>query len=314
MPERPVVVVNPLAGRKSGLVTNTAGPDEVSAILAAAGLEHDLWPTEHAGHGEALARRARDEGRSLVITAGGDGTVAEVATGLLGGETALGVMPLGSIMNIARMLGIPRELPAAALTIREGYRTRIDVGLARTSVGEQVFLEAAGVGIDAGLFVYANQLDSGNWGSFKPLVRFLWRWRPRRVWLTIDGQRLQARVIMVTVANGPYLGPAMSLAPDALVNDGELDVHAYTGFGRRDLLRHAWGIVRRRGAGLPGVIKSRAHEVQIEASRPLMVHADSQPLGTTPASFRILPAALEVVVPREPACPPALRRRERVRG
>ncbi|MCC7106156.1 MAG: diacylglycerol kinase family lipid kinase, partial [Chloroflexi bacterium] len=263
-------------------------------------------PTEYAGHGEERARRACDAGRPLVIAAGGDGTVAEVAAGLVGGHTALGIMPLGSVMNVARMLGVPRELPAAALVIRDDHRVCLDVGKARTTVGERIFLEAAGVGIDAALFAYVNQLDSGNWKSFKPLPRFLWRWRPRRVRITVDGRTKKTRVLMVAIVNGPYLGAAVEVAPQALADDGLLEVYAYTAHRGWQQLVHLWSLLRRGGRQMPGVMSTQARTVEIYAPRPLMVHADSHPLGTTPASFTILPRALEVLVPRRPVCAPAL--------
>src|SRR5437763_11504657 len=110
MTSKPVIIVNPRAGQKAGLRTNAFGLRDVEAVLARHGLEAELWPTEYQDHATELARRAVREGRPLVVAAGGDGTVAEVAAGLIGGETRLGVLPLGSVMNLARMLGVPRNL------------------------------------------------------------------------------------------------------------------------------------------------------------------------------------------------------------
>src|SRR5204862_7858832 len=140
------------------------GAQELRDVLARHGVEADLWLTERPDHAVELARRAVQEGRPIAVAAGGDGTVAEVAAGLVGGETTLGVLPLGSIMNLARMLGVPRDLDAAAEVIKVGYRVQIDAGRATTAVGQRLFLEAAGVGVSAALFAYTNQLDSGNWG------------------------------------------------------------------------------------------------------------------------------------------------------
>src|SRR4051794_12147586 len=97
----PRLIINPHAGQKLGLSTNTSTVDAVQAALQAAGVNADLAETQGPGHATELARTAASEGVPLVIAAGGDGTVAEVADGVLHTETAVGVMPLGSIMNIA---------------------------------------------------------------------------------------------------------------------------------------------------------------------------------------------------------------------
>jgi YegS/Rv2252/BmrU family lipid kinase len=303
---RTCLIINPTAGQKVGLTTNALGLDDARALLERHGIEADILCTERAGHGTELARQAVQDGYRLVLAAGGDGTVAEVAEGLVGSDAQLGVIPLGSVMNVARMLGIPRDLDAAAEVITAGRLARIDVGMARTQVGSSFFLEAAGIGIDAGLFAYFNQLDGGNWRSLKPLVKFMWRYRPRRLTVTLDGRSHQFRAMMVTVANGPYLGAALTLAPDARLDDSRFDVQVFTRFGKFEMLRHLLSISGGRRVYNPKVLTFRARTVEIKTERPMMVHTDSQPLGTTPARFEILPASLAVIVGGEPGCLPAL--------
>jgi YegS/Rv2252/BmrU family lipid kinase len=306
MTARPAFIVNPNAGQKAGIATNRLGPEDLQALLEASGLEADLWLTEYADHATELGRRAAEEGRPLVVAAGGDGTVAEVAAGLVGSETRLGILPLGSVMNIARMLGIPRELELAAEVIQAGHTARIDVGQVTTAVGQRIFLEAGGVGLSAGLFAYTNQLDAKRWRAGLPLVRFLMRHQPHRVRITIDGRSSRVRASMVTVANGPLLGAAFTLAPGAHLDDRRLTVQIFYTLHRGHLLRHAWTILRGGTERDPAVFTARGQIVEIEARRPLMVHADSHPMGTTPARFELLPAALTVVVPAEPAADSAL--------
>src|SRR6266536_3161186 len=199
MSPKPVIIVNPHAGHKAGLRVNAFGPTDLRKVLARHGVDADPWTTERPDHATELAAQAVREGHPLVIAAGGDGTVAEVAAGLVGSETKLGVMPLGSIMNLARMLGIPRNLDAAAETIKIGHSVRIDAGRATTAVGERIFLEGAGVGVSAALFTYTNQLDAGHWRSLRPLLRFLVRYRPRRMLVTIDDRPRQVRATMITI-------------------------------------------------------------------------------------------------------------------
>ena len=151
------MIVNPRAGHKLGMSTNTATLDALEEALKDAGLNVLIQPTQAPRHATELARAAVQDGCKLVIAAGGDGTVAEAAEGLIHSDTTLGIMPLGSIMNMARTLCIPRDLKQAARTIAAGQVLAMDVG----SVANHLFLEAGGVGLAAGLFGYFNRLDSG---------------------------------------------------------------------------------------------------------------------------------------------------------
>lgn len=305
---RTCLIINPTAGQKVGLTTNALGLDDIRALLDRHGIDAEIMCTERAGHGTELARQAVRDSYELVIAAGGDGTVGEVAEGLVGSRAVLGVLPLGSVMNVARMLGIPRDLDQAAQVIKERRVTRIDVGRARAQAKTAFFMEAAGIGIDAGLFAYFNQLDRGNWRSLKPLFTFMWRYRPRRVTVRLDGRPRRYRAMMVTVANGPYLGAALTLAPDAQLDDHQFDVQIFTGFSKFEFVRHMLSIMGGRRVYNPKVQSFRARTVEIEPRKPMMAHADSQPLGTTPARFEIVPSALSVIVGGEPGCLPALRR------
>jgi YegS/Rv2252/BmrU family lipid kinase len=302
------LIINPVAGRKAGLTTNPAGVDEVKALLERHAINAEVFCTERAGHGTELARTAVASGFERIIAAGGDGTVAEVAECLIRTDGQLAVLPLGSVMNVARMLGVPRELEGAARVIQAGQVARIDVGRATTAARQAYFLEAAGAGVDAGIFAYVNQIDRGNWRSIRPFMNYLWRYRSRRASLRIDGVVHRHAVMMVAVANGPYVGAALTLAPDAILDDNQFDVQVFTRFGKFELARHFLSIIGGRRAYNPKVITYRASRVDLAPDRPMMVHADSRSLGTTPAHFEIVPSALSVLVGEgDPEVGPALR-------
>ena len=209
-------------------------------------------------------------------------------------------------MNLARMLGIPRDLEQAAGVIKDGHAVRIDAGRATTRIGQRIFLEAAGVGVTAAIFAYTNQLDSGNWKSLRPLLRFLLRYQPHRLQVVVDGRQQRVRATMVTVANGPLLGASFVMAPDARLDDHQFTVRIFSAWSKRELAAQVWAILRRGSSHQVGILTRRGRLVEITARRPLMVHADSHPLGTTPVRFELLPAALSVLVPEHPACEPAL--------
>jgi YegS/Rv2252/BmrU family lipid kinase len=295
----PRLIVNPRAGHKLGMPTNPSTLQAVEEALEQAGLSFEVRHTRSPRHATELAREAVSDGCKLVIAAGGDGTVAETGEGLVHTPATLGIMPLGSIMNMARALCIPRDLTGAARAIAEGRVLCMDVG----KVAGHVFLEAAGVGLDAGLFGYFNRLDSSRTrmlGILAAAVRFLRQLRRPRLIINADGRQFNVRAPQVTVSNGPYVGAAYLLAPQARIDDGKLDVEIYRGMGAMEVLWHmarvAWG---RRLPPPADVQLVRAASVDVSLRRrrrPLPVHADGAVIGVTPTHFEVLPAALRVIV------------------
>ena len=291
------LIFNPNAGQKLGVSTNAGSTDDVQAALHAEGISFEAWPTERAGHATELAQEAVRQHRELVIAAGGDGTVNEVAQGLAESETVLALMPLGSIMNIARTLWVPRDLPLAARTIAEGKVLAMDMG----HVGERFFLEAAGVGLDAGLFGYFERLEKGasRLAVLRAVVRFIRQLGSPRLTLEYDGGRVQARAPMVSIANGPYVGAAYAIAPGARIDDGLLDVVLFRQASIPRVLLHLALIAGGRPLPPPPQSRTvRTGRVRISRARgrPLPVHADGDPCGVTPVEMFAAPGALRVIV------------------
>jgi len=292
-----ILIFNPNAGRKLGVETNSGGDTDVNAALEAEGIRFDARPTERAGHASELARHAAAEGRELVIAAGGDGTVNEVAQGLANTQTVLGLMPLGSVMNMARTLWVPRDLQGAARTIAEGKVLAMDMG--RTD--DRFFLEAAGIGLDAGLFGYFERLESGGHPlrTLRAALRFLRRLGSPKITIDYDHGRLETRAPMVSVANGPYVGAAYAVAPNARIDDGLLDVVVFRHTATPRVLLHLALIAGGRPLLPPSeacILRVRSIRVSKRRGRPLPVHADGESVGVTPARLEIAPAALRVIV------------------
>jgi diacylglycerol kinase (ATP) len=211
----------------------------------------------------------------------------------------LGIMPLGSIMNVARTLCIPRDLPAAAGVIAQGDVLAMDLG----KVGETYFLDAAGVGLAAGLFGYFEQLDARGLRlrTLQGLMRFVHDLGTPHLLIEADGRQRRVRAPMVTIANSPFVGAAYALAPDACIDDGLLDVVIFRGLGVARILAHLIAVFGgRRLPQPPGTIVLRARSVRVSMvhrhRRPLPVHADGTAHGTTPVRFEIAPGALHVLV------------------
>ena len=296
--QRPAALIfNPHAGQKLGIETNAGGPEEVQAALRAEGIQFDAHATESARHATVLAREAVTEGREVVIVAGGDGTVNEVAHGLANTPTTLALMPLGSVMNVARTLWIPRDLSLAARTIAEGKVLAMDMG----RIGEHYFLEAAGIGLDAGLFGYFDRLESGasRLGTARAALRFLRQLGSPRLSIESDGTVEEMWAPMISVANGPYVGAAYAIAPDARIDDGLLDVVIFRRTSILRVLVHLALIAGGRSLPPPRqakLLRVRSVTVRKNRGRPLPVHADGESVGITPVTMEIAPGALKVVV------------------
>jgi YegS/Rv2252/BmrU family lipid kinase len=296
--QAPVLIFNPSSGQKLGVSTNAGGAETAQDALESAGIPFDPRPTERAGHATELARAAVAEGRKLVIAAGGDGTVGEVAQALAGTDVVLGIMPLGSVMNVARTLCIPRDLPEAARVIADGQVLAMDLGKS----GDVYFLEAAGVGLDAGLFGYFEQLESK--GLRRKILgaglRFLRSLGTPGLTVQIDGRLHRVRAPMIAVANGPFVGAAYALAPDARIDDGLLDVVIFHGASVPRMLFHLLAVAGGRRLSIPpGARVLRGRSIRIAGRRrrrTLPVHADGTAIGATPSTFEVVPAALRVLV------------------
>ncbi len=230
---------------------------------------------------------------AAVVAVGGDGTIGVVASELLGSSTALGVLPGGSIMNIPRMLGVPRDLAGAATVLATGVVRTIDVGEARG----QPFFESASVGMNAAMFKEAQRFESGDRMSILRAFWVAFRYRPARMQIELDDGIIRTRALTVTVSNGPYTGTGMTVAPDAQLDDGCLDIRVFEHFSKWELVRHFASIAFGRRRYVPHISTHRSRFVRISSRHPLPARADSRDLGSTPVEFRVLPSALRVIVP-----------------
>jgi diacylglycerol kinase (ATP) len=289
------VIWNPNAGAKGGIPTNAVGEEQLREVLTRHGLAEALVTPSSEADARRLVREAVRDRYDLVVAAGGDGTVGMVADELLGTETVLGILPLGSIMNVPRMLGLPRDLDAAAAVLENGVVRAVDVGRAR----ERTFYEAGSVGMHAAMFRYAQEFDRGDYLAILRTIWVAFRYRPARMSVELDTETVRTRALMVTVSNGPYTGVGMTVAPDARLDDGAFDVRIFHHFSKGELLRHLFSIAFGRRAWSPHISTHRSARVRIESASPLPCRADSHDMGTTPIDFSVNPGALRVVVPTD---------------
>lgn len=298
---RTVLIMNPVSGL-SMLATNAGTPEEheiaIVTALQAHGIEPEVRYTTLKDPGRGLARQAAAEGADVVIAAGGDGTVHEVATGLVGTKSALGIIPLGTMNNLARSLNIPAAIDGACAVIAGGETHAIDVG----RINDQFFTEVAGVGLEAALFTAGEEMKGpGIISTVRGIIdglRTLLAFRPIELRIFIgDRRRYYYRAIQVTICNSRYYGPQFELVPEALMDDGLLDVVIFKNFSKFEYIRHAISISQRRRVYQPKLVHRRVKSLYISTDHPVEIQVDGLPHGYTPAAVTINPGALQVRVP-----------------
>ncbi len=289
------VLWNPTAGRKGGIPTNRASREMLLELMARHGLGTELVVPGSEAEATQAARDAVAGGYDVVVAAGGDGTIGLIGRQLIGTRTALGILPLGSVMNIARMLGVPRDHEGAARTLAEGHLRTIDVGVVG---GQRIFYEAASVGVAAAATRELPKVDRGDYAAILRSIAAVFRYRPQDVHIELDRNRtIDAKVVAIAVANGPYMGPGLPVAPEASLEDGLFDVRVFLQDTTADQIRSVRRIIRGRPRRQLQSLTDRASWVRITSARPIPARADAVDLGTTPVEFEIMPHALMVVAP-----------------
>ncbi len=284
------VILNPAAGRGS------AGEreEEINHVFAELGLQAVIHRTEGPGHATELACELSGRGAPVVVAAGGDGTVNEVAQALVGTDTALALLPLGSGNDFARALGIPPHLPQAAEVIARGRERRVDVGEAQG----RYYLNALGMGIDGQIAhdYRTHKFLRGEVGYLLATVYEVLRFRPVAVEVELNHVRVQGELLAVAAMNGPWAGGGFCLAPQARLDDGLLDLALLGHYPR--LVRLVVLPKTRDGSYLKLARAKlfRTDGAWVRAERPLYVHLDGELLPERVATLRVelLPQALRV--------------------
>lgn len=285
-----LLLVNPSAG--GGRVRRLL--PEAEAAFEARGIEHRTVLTEGSEHARAQARAASERGE-IVVVMSGDGLIGQIGGALAGTETPLGVLPGGRGNDLARVLGIPREIPGAVHVLAAGHTRAIDVG----EVNGHRFLGIASCGFDSDANRIANdaRLVRGNLVYLYAALRALAAWKPARFELALNGQSRGFRGYGVAVANSRAYGGGMFIAPDAELDDGLLDVVWIAEVGKLRFLANLPKVFKGSHVANDEVTVLRAAEVEVRADRPFAVYADGDHIADLPARLRLLPRALRVIVP-----------------
>ncbi|NLL89618.1 MAG: diacylglycerol kinase family lipid kinase [Dehalococcoidales bacterium] len=297
------VIVNPVAGAKT---TYRKWP-VINELLQSGGMSFEYQYTEGTGHAIELAREATASGYQFVVAVGGDGTVNEVANGILqardSSEATIGIISTGTGGDFIRTAGITRDYIKASSCLHGAERRMIDVGVVDFTKNNQpsrrYFINSAGVGFDAQAIEAASRLPK-IFGGTVPYVLGLLKsvisYRNKLLEVCFNDRCEQRKVLTMVMANGCYFGGGMCIAPNADIYDGVFDVVCVGDVGKIDLLKTFPKIYKGTHITHPLVKIERSSHVEIKSADKVFIEADGEFLGECPASFRIIPAALSLAI------------------
>jgi YegS/Rv2252/BmrU family lipid kinase len=291
------VIINPISG--AGADAHAADRRVAMAREAAraAALDVEIAISDRAGHPRELALAFRSAGTPLVIAWGGDGTVNEIASALAYSATALAIVPAGSGNGLATELGISRDPRVALKDAFTGADRRIDAG----EVNGRLFVNLLGIGFDGHIARQFQQLAQGRRGALPYLtigLRSVWRYRPSTYRLTIEGETIESRALLVAFANSCQYGNNAVIAPRAKVDDGKLEVVIVKWWPAPLNFLRLHHLFRRTADRAPGVISRAVRDAVVEADAPMEMHVDGEIVDPSRrATVRALPGALILRVP-----------------
>lgn len=287
-------IINPISGNTQAQQIKQALPEEIASTLDPAQWSPVIVHTEHAGHATELARRFADDGFAAVVAVGGDGTVNEVACGLKGTQTAIGILPMGSGNGLARHLHIPMNTHLALAMLNHCHPISIDYGTANA----RLFVCTCGTGFDA--MVADRFAVSGTRGFMtylKTILRLVFTYKPQTYHITGDLLDVTSKAFLITFANANQWGNAALIAPHASLQDGKMDItimssHALWGSLPLAIRLYAGSIDRS-----PLMQTLRAGEIILRRESKAPFHIDGDPVDMEQdIRIRIIPGGLRVLV------------------
>ena len=294
-PVRVKLIANPGAGKASNAADNLK---LVIGYLEKNGLKVDVAFAKPKEEATPIARKAIKDGYKTVIAMGGDGTIEAVMRGMMGSKVRLGIVPAGTENNIAKSLGIPKDLEEACALIASDHTLKLDMGQVTTRKGKKfVFFEMATIGLSAAVYPDANKAASGKLSSIKATaMTFIHQETRPRVFLTLDDEsKIEVETMLVMVSNTPVFGKDFLVAPEASLQDGLLDISVYPDFSKVELIRYYAAVMDGGYSGDGKVQNYQARKIKVESSPKQEVMADGVALGKGTIKIKVLKNALRVI-------------------
>jgi YegS/Rv2252/BmrU family lipid kinase len=210
-------IINPISGIGRQHVVEKILPVKLDQSL----FDYEIAYTKYSHHAIQLAKEASEKGVDIVVSVGGDGSANDVAQGLINTKTVMGILPVGSGNGLAHHLKIPTKISKAIEIINRSKTTLMDTGL----MNDRLFISIAGLGFDA---LIAEKFAKGKRRGFWPYLRLVFfeffNYKAHTYTINFDGRSLQLKALLISVANSSQFGYNVTIAPDASVSDGFLDL------------------------------------------------------------------------------------------
>jgi YegS/Rv2252/BmrU family lipid kinase len=311
LPDAVEGAAGPYAGRTFVILNPAAGQDDpaklrrlIGGAFAARDASFDLATTRGPGHAGELAAHAAGLGYRAICVVGGDGTIAEAATGISGSDVPLAIIPRGTANQVAHNLRIPIDVEEAVEVAVGGVATPLDLGY----IAGRAFALVAGAGYDAAVMATATREMKEKWGFAAYViaaVKEALAAQPRRFYICADGRDLEVDAVSIMIANVGELFSAiipfripLTPSPTNSWQDGSLDVVVLAPRNPPEFASLLWRAAHRKFGGDDKLIHFRAREITIEADPPIAVQIDGDPAGTTPMTAVTVPSAMKVLIPR----------------
>jgi diacylglycerol kinase (ATP) len=300
-----LVIVNPNAGNGKG----KKDWNLISDLMKEDGFLFTAKITEKKGHAINLTLEATEAGYRNIITVGGDGTLNEVVNGVFlnnscpTNDILLGLIPIGTGNDWGRMFGIPLDYKKAIRIIRNNKQMVHDTGVISFFNGKEnqkrYFINIAGLGFESVVVRKTNiQKEKGRGGKaiyLYNLLTSLLSYKNTKAEITIDGKSIIADVFSINVGNGRYCGGGMRQTPDALPDDGLLDVTIINGMGKFEIIKALKILYDGTILSHPKIDGYRCSNIKITSDSIIYTEADGESLGHTPVEFSIIPSSLNII-------------------
>ena len=311
----PLVIVNP----KSAAGSTKGKWAEMASDLRTHFGPFNVAFTKKAGDGTELAKRGVENGRKFIIACGGDGTINEVANGILetGKDVELGVLPSGTGGDFRRTLGMPQTIREAAIALRKGETKQMDVGRVtfrnfQDETTSRYFLNVSSFGLAASIIERVKTTSSLSWlphDTLRGKASFAISTLQEVIGIDLASVRIKIddsdekviHTVNFCVANSRYFGGGMKIAPDAKINDGLFDVVNIGDIGTLKILLNAHTLYMGTHLDLPEVktkLAKRIEAAPVDGETEIHIETDGELPGKLPAVYEIVESALKIRVPK----------------
>ena len=286
-------ILNPVAGRgRSNKIFK-----QVRVIFDDVGAAYEVWQTEYKGHATELAKKAVEQGYENIIAVGGDGTVLEVATGLVGHAISFGVIPAGTGNDFVRSIGVKGGPQEAAAVILSGKKRKVDIG--KTKEGNY-FMNVAGTGFDTEVVRFTERFKNAFRGLLPylfGLLSALFVYKSQRVKIVMDGKTMERNIFLVAIANGRAYGGGMLVAPKATPFDGKFNITIIDALPNAAIPFILGYFIKGEHQKIKQLSSYTCNEISIETQKHLPINMDGEIIGKTPMTFEVVKNALLMFAP-----------------